>query len=86
MPVLEAGLAGLAIFCTPAAPAGPELAGDEAVFFAADDPPEAVAGCILDWAQRDQAYALRRRVRREYTWKAIFERDIRPLLEANCPG
>jgi len=86
MPVLEAGLAGLAVFCTQAAPAGPELAGDEAIFFGANDSPESVAVCILEWMRQDPTTALRRRVRQEYTWKSIFERDMLPLLEGNCPA
>jgi len=86
MPVLEAGLAGLAVFCTQAAPAGPELAGDEAIFFGANDSPESVAVCILEWMRQDPTTALRRRVRQVYTWKSIFERDMLPLLEGNCPA
>jgi glycosyltransferase involved in cell wall biosynthesis len=84
MPVLEAGLAGLAVFSTQAVPAAIELAGSETIFFAHDDPPAAIAGRILKWAGDDRVHNLRRRVRREYTWGAIFRRDIRPLLEGPC--
>jgi hypothetical protein len=36
---------------------------------------------ILTWAESDPVYRLRRRVRQSYTWNAIFQRDISPLLD-----
>ena len=38
-------------------------------------------GGILAWAEGSAVHRLRRRVRQHYTWKAIFQRDIKPLLD-----
>ena len=79
MPVLEAGLVGLPVICTEM-PAAQEIGGDEVIWFKATDAPEAVAGLIRAWARRSARHQLRRRVRQDYTWSAIFQRDIEPLL------
>jgi len=79
MPVLEAGLAGLPVACT-AIPAAEEIAGEDVILFDAAETPEEVAARILDRVEGSPVYRLRRRVRGRYTWDAIFERDIAPLL------
>jgi hypothetical protein len=50
------------------------------ILFDADEDPRHLAARILDWAEGSQVHRLRRRVRQNYTWQAIFERDIEPLL------
>ena len=42
--------------------------------------PEHLAKRILAWSRGSQVHRLRRRVRQNYTWQAIFSRDIEPLL------
>ena len=79
MPVLEAGLAGIPVVCTPM-PAAEEIGGQDVILIEADDDPDQIAARILDWAEGSARYRLRRRVRQDYTWRAIFERDIEPLL------
>jgi glycosyltransferase involved in cell wall biosynthesis len=79
MPVLEAGMAGVAVASTPI-PASVEIGGEDVLIFEASEPPERVAGQILDLVADDRIHRLRRRVRRKYTWSAIFHREIRPLL------
>ena len=79
MPVLEAGLAGLPVACT-AIPSAAELAADDALIFEAADDPGDIAGRILARLESDPIYRLRRRVRARYTWDAILEQDIVPLL------
>jgi glycosyltransferase involved in cell wall biosynthesis len=79
MPVLEAGLLGMPVFCTEV-PAAEEIGDADVVLFDADEDPARVAGCILDWAAQSPVQRLRRRVRQDYTWRAILERDIKPLL------
>ena len=79
MPILEAGLAGLHVFSTPV-PASQEIGADRVQIFGFDETPEQVAGLILAWAQGDATYQFRREMRQKYTWQAIFENDIRPLL------
>lgn len=79
MPVLEAGLAGLPVACTHI-PAAVELAADEALLFSPADPPDEIARRILARLEGDPVYRLRRRVRARYTWDAILQADIAPLL------
>ena len=80
MPVLEAGFVGMPVVCT-RVPAAWEIGGKDVVIFDANQDPAHVAEQILDWAEGSPTHRLRRRVRQNYTWQAIFERDIKPLLE-----
>jgi glycosyltransferase involved in cell wall biosynthesis len=80
MPVLEAGLVGAPVVCTPV-PAAHEIGGDDVTLIGPDDDPEAIADRILSIVAARPIHRLRRRVRQKYTWSAIFERDIEPLLE-----
>jgi glycosyltransferase involved in cell wall biosynthesis len=79
MPVLEAGLVGVPVVCTDV-PAAVEIGGDDVILFDERDGPDQLATRILAWAESSPVHRLRRRVRQEYTWQAIFERDIKPLL------
>lgn len=79
MPVLEGGLVGLAVFSTPV-PASEEIGSGHVHIFSFDDTPERVAGLIMDWAQVDSVHQFRRKMRQNYTWQAIFEDEILPLL------
>jgi glycosyltransferase involved in cell wall biosynthesis len=81
MPVLEAGLAGVPVVCTNV-PAAEEIGGTDVIRFNAKEDPAHVARQILTWAERSPVHRLRRRVRQNYTWRAIFHQDIRPLLES----
>lgn len=79
IPVLEAGLLSIPIFCTnfPAA----EEVGKEDIFLIEDDEsPEETARRILAWAADDPRQRLRRKVRQEFTWRKIFEQDIQPIV------
>ncbi len=79
MPVLEAGLVGIPV-ASRAVPAAQELAENEALIFSADKEPREVAAALVELLERSATAHLRRRVRQRYTWHAIFEQDIRPLL------
>lgn len=79
IPVLEAALAGIPIFGSDIAPFR-ETAGEAALLFELEAPPEAIAVRIADSLRGDMRVALRRRVRLDYTWEAIYHRDIKPLL------
>jgi len=82
MPVLEAGLAGLPVICTDV-PAARDLARNEAFIFAQNIDPDWLARQILKRVHETPEHRLRARTRQNYTWQAIFERDILPLLEDN---
>jgi glycosyltransferase involved in cell wall biosynthesis len=79
MPVLEAGLAGIPVVCT-RVPAAVEIGGEDVIVFNPDEAPDLLAARILAWAEGSPVHRLRRRVRQNFTWQAIFRRDIEPLL------
>jgi mannosylglucosylglycerate synthase len=80
MPVLEAGLLGIAVAASTAVPAATEIGGEDVLRFDLDQPPQELAGELWAWAETDKRVRLARRNRQKYTWQAIFERDIEPLL------
>jgi glycosyltransferase involved in cell wall biosynthesis len=80
LPVLEAGLIGAPVICT-GIPAAQEIAPGEALMFEPDTPADTLAGRILDWLESQPTARLRRRVRRRYTWRAVFENQILPFLK-----
>jgi hypothetical protein len=57
-----------------------ELADNEATIFSADTDAEQVAARLLKMLEQSPTAQLRRRVRGQYTWQAIFEDAIQPLL------
>jgi hypothetical protein len=61
-------------------PASQEIGSRYVHVFNFDDPPERVASLMMDWAQTDSIHLFRRKMRQKYTWQAIFENEIRPLL------
>jgi glycosyltransferase involved in cell wall biosynthesis len=79
IPVLEAGLAGLPVFCSDI-PALRELGGSLASYFSPDASPGLVAGLIAQRLEGDAAFALRRKVKAEFSWQRIYTGRIKPLL------
>lgn len=80
MPVLEAGLAGLQVVCADI-PAAREIAGENAILIDPAGSPEEIAQTLAAWANGSQVHCLRRAVRQNYTWQALFRRQIEPLLK-----
>lgn len=80
IPIIEAGLAGLPIFCSDIAPFH-ETAGAAAHYFDPQGDPVAIAAQIAAVLRADERYALRRRTRLSATWEAIYRRDIVRLVE-----
>ncbi len=83
MPVLEAGLAGIPVFCTDQIPAANEIGGQDVVRFSPDAEPDHVAGLIRRWMEDSPVFRLRRRVRQGLTWRGIFHKQILPLLDSS---
>jgi mannosylglucosylglycerate synthase len=79
IPILEAGLSGLPIFCTDIPPLR-ELGGDQATYFLPDDNPGEVAGLIVDRLGGEMTFDMRVRVRTGYTWEQVYTEDILPLI------
>ena len=80
MPVLEAGLIGIPVFCT-RVPAAEEIGGRDVNLMSPDDDPGEIAERILSLVAERPVHRLRRRIRQRYTWSAIFRRKIEPLLQ-----
>ncbi len=79
IPILEAGIAMKPIFCTDLPPLH-ALAGAWAKYFDPDDKPAKIARMIVQNLTESPTYNLRINVRNLYTWEAIYQTRIIPLL------
>jgi len=79
IPVLEAALANLPIFCSDIPPLR-KLGGSYATYFSPNDDPKTIANTIADQLSSDPVFRLRTSVRGQYTWEGIYTRYIAPLL------
>jgi glycosyltransferase involved in cell wall biosynthesis len=79
MPVLEAGLSGMPVFCADTVPAAKEIGGQDVIRFPPDAQPNQVADLILKWMENSSTLRLRRRVRQQLTWQSLFQHEILPL-------
>ncbi len=79
IPLLEAGLARLPIFCSDLPPFH-ESAGEHAHYIAANESAETTAARIADCLAKDSAYQHKQRVLREFSWDRIFAERIEPLV------
>lgn len=84
LPVIEAGLARLAIFVTDLPPLR-ALGGEFAEYFGLEDQPAEIAARIRQHLENDAAYRLRAHIRSHYTWEAIYRNHIAPLVNG-LPG
>ncbi len=80
IPVIEAGLARLPIFCSEIPPFR-EIAGEFANYFSLQTPADAIADKIADYLTNDPTHALRHHVRRTYNWQSLYQHHISPLME-----
>jgi glycosyltransferase involved in cell wall biosynthesis len=79
IPVLEAGLTGLPIFCSDIPPLR-SLGSSNATYFSPDADPVELANRIVNHLAFDPVFRMRVRVRREFSWEQIYAREIEPLL------
>ena len=81
IPVLEAGLAGLPVFCSDIPPFR-QAGQDDVVYFDSEgEAPEDIASRIRARLENDPTSRLRRRIRREYRWERVIRDRLLPLLE-----
>jgi glycosyltransferase involved in cell wall biosynthesis len=80
VPLLEAGLAGIPIFCS-RLESLQALAGENATYFDLQDNPKQVAALIAGRLLNDPVYRMRVRVRHDFTWEGIYRKQLLPLLE-----
>jgi len=78
-PLLEAGLAKLPIVCSDIEPLR-EIGGDDICYIDPKGDPEDLAIQIIEFYNRLDTLPMFKKVIRNYTWEAIFTRDIEPLL------
>ena len=79
IPLLEAGLARLPIFCTDLPPFR-ETACEYAHYFSPDESADAIAAQITTFFENDRVYQMKKRVVTEFGWEKIFVQQIEPLL------
>ncbi|MGE5618878.1 MAG: glycosyltransferase [Sphingomonadaceae bacterium] len=79
IPLLEAGLFRLPVFCSDIPPFR-EIGLDAVHYFDLEEKPAAVAERIRAWMQGDGVYRLRKRVLAHYSWESVFARLIEPLV------
>lgn len=80
IPILEAGLARLPIFCADL-PVFHESARGEAHYFSSEQSAGDVARMIHQVLSADSAYRLKKRIVHEFSWEKIFADRIAPLVE-----
>jgi glycosyltransferase involved in cell wall biosynthesis len=81
IPIIEAGLARLPVFCTDIPPLR-ALGGDQATYFSPDADAREVAGLIVGRLASDRDHRLAVRIRHEYLWEQVYTQRIAPLLES----
>jgi glycosyltransferase involved in cell wall biosynthesis len=80
IPILEAGLARLPVFCADIPPLR-ETGLGSAHYFDPHGDPAAIAAHLARVLEQDAAHRLRRRVLAGFTWKRIVEERVIPLLQ-----
>lgn len=80
IPLLEAGLLRLPIFCSRLEPFV-QVTGDKPHYFELSDTPAAIARLIRQELNHNRQFELRRAVIESYTWESIFDKAIEPLVK-----
>jgi glycosyltransferase involved in cell wall biosynthesis len=81
MPLIEAGLRGIPIFCSDIPPFA-EIVDDKAIRFGLQEPPAVIARRIAETLKNDRRHLLRKHVQQHYTWQGVYQRAIKPLIMA----
>ncbi len=84
LPLLEAGLSKTLICCSNISPL-PEVGGKAPVYFELDEHPSIIAYDIYQKLETQASVKLQRRVRKKFTWPAIFENCVIPFLTEKYP-
>jgi mannosylglucosylglycerate synthase len=80
IPLLEAGLSHLPIFCSDIAPLK-AIGGDWVTYFSVEESPQVVAKKIFDQMSESSVSRLSVHVRTRYEWKRIYIDKIEPLVQ-----
>ena len=82
IPILEAGLAGIPIFCSDIPPLR-RLGGDNAIYFSPNEEPEKVCNLIVENISGNSVLAMKANIRANYTWNGIYAAKIAPMLKVS---
>ncbi len=85
IPLLEAGMIKLPILCSDIEPFR-EIGGDHVWTFSLDDPPERIAGRLIEQVRALPPQRMFRHVIREYVWDNLYRRRLLPLLSGLVEG
>jgi mannosylglucosylglycerate synthase len=81
IPILEAGLSGIPIFCSDIPPLR-ELGNNKVDYFSLNSDPSQVADLICNRLNNDPLFNFRALVRTTYRWENIYRTNISPLLKS----
>jgi glycosyltransferase involved in cell wall biosynthesis len=81
IPILEAGLAAMPIFCSNIPPLR-KLGGDHAIYFPPAEDPEKVCNLIVENIAGNSVLEMKAHVRSFYTWDRVYAAKIAPMLFA----
>jgi len=79
VPLLEAGINKLPVFCSDIPPFH-EIGSEYVVYFSLNESPEEIADKILDFFNTFQPYRMYRHIKSQYYWDNIYNQKILPLL------
>lgn len=79
IPILEAGLAGVPIFCSDIPPLR-SLGGSNAMYFSPATDPGELAASMADLLSSNPVFRMRVHVHSRYAWERIYAHNIAPLL------
>lgn len=79
IPILEAGLAAIPIFCSDIPPLR-KLGGDHAVYFSPVEDPEMVSNLIVKNIVGNSVLTMKANIRSNYTWEGIYATKIAPIM------
>lgn len=80
IPILEAGIAGLPVFCSDIPPLQ-KLGGEFATYFSAQEDPIRIGEMISEYFLQNKVYGLSAKVREAFTWESVYTTKISPLLQ-----
>jgi len=84
IPLLEAAVSRLRVCCPDIGPLR-EIGRDAPVYFDPGETPVEIARRIQNSLEEDTNYQFQRRTRQEYTWPAVYERQVIPMLNQTFP-
>ena len=79
IPILEAGLTGLPVFCSDIPPLR-KLGGPHLTYFSPEADPDELAKIIAATLTASPMFRWRAEVRSHYTWEQVYKRNIAPVL------